>query len=366
MSAAAPRIDGVASISSLPDGAAGALPPAADAAASIARWRSLGARIADAEQPDLVAALARVDALADALRGDAIECADALAALSLDGETLAAALLHASGPHDARAVAAQWREPVVRLWRGALAMHEIESLVPAADTAGVRKPAERAQQLEGLRQMLLAMAQDARVVLIQLAQHLVRLRRVARGDDAAARATAARVTFALYAPLANRLGVWQFKWALEDLAFRCRDPETYKALAREMDGKRADREAFIAAVVAQLQAELRAAGLDADVHGRPKHLYSIWKKMQRKDVGLDALFDVRAVRVLVERTADCYTVLGIVHNLWTPIPREFDDYIARPKPNRYRSLHTAVVGPHGRTLEVQIRTREMHRANELG
>jgi GTP pyrophosphokinase len=339
---------------------------ASDPKTWVARWQALGARVGLAEREALDAAVALVASAPDGQRADAIDTADALASLSLDGETLAAALLHGSGPHDARTLQARFGDAVTRLWRGAGAMREIESLVPAADGAVARKPADHAQQLERLRQMLLAMAQDARVVLIQLAEQLVRLRHVARSDDRGVRDAAARVTFALYAPLANRLGVWQFKGALEDLAFRCSDPDTYRALARELDGKRGDREAFIARVVDQLQTELRAAGLEADVHGRPKHLYSIWKKMQRKDVGLDALFDVRAVRVLVERTSDCYTALGIVHNLWTPIPREFDDYIARPKPNRYRSLHTAVEGPEGRTLEVQIRTREMHRANELG
>jgi GTP pyrophosphokinase len=333
-----------------------------DSAALIARWRSAGARVSPAEEADVTVALASAT---DARRSDAVETADALASLGLDGETLAAALLLVGVEPDDRGVAPRHRDPVVRLWRGAQAMGQIAALVPAADAAA-RKAPDHAAQIEGLRQMLLAMAQDARVVLIKLACELVRVRRVARDGTAVERATAARETFALFAPLANRLGVWQFKWALEDLAFRCSDPDTYRAIARELDGKRTDREAFIAQVVDRLRDDLREAGIAADVHGRPKHLYSIWKKMQRKDVGVDDLFDVRAVRVLVDRQADCYAALGVVHNLWTPIPREFDDYIARPKPNRYRSLHTAVTGPQGKTLEVQIRTREMHRANELG
>ncbi len=181
-----------------------------------------------------------------------------------------------------------------------------------------------------------------------------------------AREDAAREALELFSPLANRLGVWQLKWELEDLAFRCLEPETYRDLARELDEKRKDRETYIGEVIRILRIELEAAGIVAEVSGRPKHIYSIWRKMQRKGVGLDDLFDVRAVRVMVDDVKDCYAVLGIVHNLWTPIPREFDDYIARPKANDYRSLHTAVVGPDSRVLEVQVRTHDMHQHAELG
>ena len=225
---------------------------------------------------------------------------------------------------------------------------------------------DRGPQLEALRKMLLAMVQDVRVVLVKLADEVVRLRELARTGTEADRREAARETLELTAPLANRLGVWQLKWELEDLALRCEEPDTYRAIARELDGKRADREAFIARLAGELREALARAGVRAELTGRPKHIYSIWKKMQRKDLGFKDLFDVRAVRVLVEDVEDCYTALGVVHDLWTPIPREFDDYIARPKPNGYRSLHTAVVGPDDKVLEVQIRTREMHQANELG
>ncbi len=170
----------------------------------------------------------------------------------------------------------------------------------------------------------------------------------------------------LFAPLANRLGVWQLKWELEDLALRCLEPDTYKAIARELHEKRPEREAYIAEVARQLERELAAEGVRAQVVGRPKHIYSIYSKLKRKDLTLKELFDVRGVRVLVDDVKECYAALGLVHSLWTPLPKEFDDYIAKPKPNNYRSLHTAVVGPDGKVLEVQIRTHEMHRHNEYG
>jgi GTP pyrophosphokinase len=230
---------------------------------------------------------------------------------------------------------------------------------------GITKSQQPAQ-LEALRKMLLAMVQDVRVVLIELADHLQDLRYALKSDDAAKRRALAETTRDIFAPLANRLGVWQVKWELEDLAFRILEPDTYKTIARTLDEKRLDRERYIEALIAQLKGELARAGIHAEVSGRPKHLYSIYKKMQRKSVGFEALHDVRAVRVLVEDVKDCYAALGLVHHLWSPIPKEFDDYIAKPKTNSYRSLHTAVIGPEGRAVEVQIRTQEMHRHSELG
>jgi GTP pyrophosphokinase len=171
----------------------------------------------------------------------------------------------------------------------------------------------------------------------------------------------------IFAPLANRLGIWQIKWELEDLAFRHLEPGTYKELAARLEQRRADREKFIAEVIAKLQAELKAAGITVlEVSGRPKHIYSIWRKMQRKGVDFDQIYDIHGVRIIVPEIKDCYAALGVVHTLWKPIPGEFDDYIATPKDNMYRSLHTAVVGPNGKPLEVQIRTPEMHRTAELG
>jgi GTP pyrophosphokinase len=176
----------------------------------------------------------------------------------------------------------------------------------------------------------------------------------------------AHESMSLYAPLANRLGVWQLKWELEDLSFRYREPETYKRIARQLDEKRIEREDFIAAAVARLQAELLAVGVAAEVYGRPKHIYSIWNKMRAKNLDFERVYDVRAVRIVVDEIKDCYTALGIVHHLWQPIHGEFDDYISHPKGNYYRSLHTAVTAADGRALEVQIRTRDMHEHAELG
>ena len=221
-------------------------------------------------------------------------------------------------------------------------------------------------ELEGLRKMLLAIVQDIRVVLIKLADQLQSLRHFAGSGDEEARLKAAVKTRDIYAPLANRLGIWQIKWELEDLSFRILEPETYKKIAGLLDERRVDRERFIETAIAELKGELEAAGIRGEISGRPKHIYSIYKKMQRKNLGFEGIYDVRAIRVLVDDVKDCYAVLGIAHDLWTPIPGEFDDYIAKPKENGYSSLHTGVIGPEGKALEVQIRTREMHHASEMG
>jgi GTP pyrophosphokinase len=197
-------------------------------------------------------------------------------------------------------------------------------------------------QLEGLRKMLLAMAQDVRVVLIKLADHMQSMRYLVKCDDVQLRHDMARLTRDLFAPLANRLGVWQLKWELEDLALRILEPETYKRIASLLDEKRSDRERYIEAATERLRAEFSRARIKADVSGRPKHIYSIYNKMRRKAVAFDAVYDVRAVRVLVDGIDECYAALDVVHRLWTPLPGEFDDYIAKPKGNDYRSLHTAV------------------------
>ena len=218
---------------------------------------------------------------------------------------------------------------------------------------------------EGLRRLLLAIIRDLRVVYLLLARQLARLRAAARLAEGERRALA-ELTADIHAPLANRLGIWQLKWELEDLAFRHLQPETYKRIAALLDERRADRETYIAQCVKALRGALLEHGIEADVAGRPKHIYSIWKKMQRKGVEFGELYDIRALRVLTGSVSDCYAALGVTHALWPNLPGEFDDYIARPKGNDYRSLHTAVVGPQGKTLEVQIRTREMHRAAELG
>ncbi len=221
------------------------------------------------------------------------------------------------------------------------------------------------EQNEVLRKMVLGMVEDVRVVLIRLASRTQTLRWFAK-NETPERAAYARETLDIYSPLANRLGVWQLKWELEDLSFRYLEPELYKRIAGMLDERRIERERYIAAAIATLARELQAAGLKARIHGRPKHIYSIWNKMRVKSLDFSQLYDVRALRVIVPEVKDCYTALGSVHNLWQPIPREFDDYISRPKGNLYQSLHTAVVGPAGKTLEVQIRTEEMHRHAEFG
>ena len=218
---------------------------------------------------------------------------------------------------------------------------------------------------EGLRRLLLAIIRDLRVVLILLSEQLERLRAAASAPAEEQKALA-ELTADIHAPLANRLGIWQLKWELEDLAFRFLQPETYQRIARLLDEKRTGRERFIEEAKQKIRAALAEAGVNAQVDGRPKHIFSIWKKMQRKGLDFSELYDIRAIRVLVDDVADCYAALGLVHQLWTPVPSEFDDYIAKPKGNDYRSLHTAVIGPEGRTLEVQIRTHAMHEHAELG
>jgi len=221
------------------------------------------------------------------------------------------------------------------------------------------------RQAETVRKMLLAVVSDPRLVLAKLAEQLVQLRH-AKDLPAEARERLAVEARAVLAPLANRLGVWQLKWELEDLAFRHLEPEEYRHIAAELNERRADRERYIQEVCDVLRAELAKGGVKADVYGRPKHIYSIHRKMQRKHLAFEEVFDVRAVRIVVDSIPECYAALGIVHGLWTYIPGEFDDYIATPKGNFYRSIHTAVIGPQSRSLEVQIRTREMHEHAELG
>ena len=221
------------------------------------------------------------------------------------------------------------------------------------------------QQAENIRKMFLAMADDIRVVLIKLADRLHNMRTLyALPPDKQQRI--AGQTLEIYAPLAERLGMWSVKWELEDLAFKTLEPDSYDELARMLDTRRKAREAFIQRAIETLRPELKRAGLEAELSGRPKHLYSIWKKMQRKGAEIGEIYDVYAIRILVEEVKDCYAALGIVHSLWRPIPGQFDDYIAVPKPNLYQSLHTAVMALDGQPLEIQIRTRAMHQVSEVG
>ncbi len=283
---------------------------------------------------------------------------ESLLRLGADGEMLAAAVIHAfPGMRERVDAAVEGGFPgVAALLDGQRAAEPVWTLHAQQD---------HGRGSEGLRRLLLAMVRDLRVVPILLARQLARMRQATSRPDAERRRLA-ELTRDIHAPLANRLGIWQLKWELEDLAFRFLEPATYRQIARLLDEKRGDREGYVAEVRDVLHAALQAQGIEADVAGRPKHIYSIWKKMQRKGVPIGELYDLRAVRVLVDDVAACYAALGIVHATWVPIPSEFDDYIARPKRNDYRSLHTAVIGPGGKTLEVQIRTHEMHRQAELG
>ncbi len=291
-----------------------------------------------------------------------LEIVTILVSIDSDDETCAAALLVAAMPRnaiDSAVIVDAFGIDVWELVNGVLRAGRIDSI----STQPVTGAGNLA--LEALRKMLLALADDVRVVLIKLAERVVFMRSITKADEATRR-LAAQQTKDLFAPLANRLGVFQVKWELEDFSFRFLEPELYKRIALLLDGKRNEREAYIARVLEALRIEMKSLGIDAELAGRPKHIFSIHRKMQSKNVPFERLYDIRAIRVLVDSVADCYAVLGLAHDLWQPIQGEFDDYIAQPKANNYRSLHTAVVGPEGKTLEVQIRTREMHAASEHG
>jgi len=284
-----------------------------------------------------------------------------LAGMQFDAETVAAALI-SSLPEallTTDAIGTVLSEPVSHLALGAARLHQMDRLLAETQT-------ESQDQSEALRQMLLAMTDDIRVVLIKLADRCQALRELTGGDPELRRKIAQDARD-LYAPLANRLGVWQLKWELEDLACRYLEPDTYKHIARSLDERRMDREWYIEKVIAQVKNELHRDGIaTVAVSGRPKHIASILAKMRKKHLDFEEVYDVRAVRVLVKDIKDCYHALGLIHSLWQPIPGQFDDYISRPKGNGYKSLHTAVVGPENKALEIQIRTFDMHQEAELG
>ena len=296
-----------------------------------------------------------------------------LVGLKLDADCRLAALLFAVPRFDDEGVIKvkeRFGEGAAELVNGIFRLNRLRPItkgfVAHSADSGEQKPAEVKAQIEILRKMLLAMVEDIRVVLLRLASRTQTLRHYAMEPNEL-RVSVARETLELYSPLANRLGVWELKWELEDLSFRFLHPDTYKKIAKQLDEKRGEREQFITDAVARLKRELAAVGInDVEIYGRPKHIYSIWKKMQQKKLDFSEVYDVRAVRVLVDDVKDCYMVLSIIHHLWQPIPGEFDDYIAHPKGNFYRSLHTAVIGPENKALEVQIRTFEMHEHSEYG
>jgi GTP pyrophosphokinase len=224
---------------------------------------------------------------------------------------------------------------------------------------------ESRDQVDNVRRMLVAMIDDVRVAIVKLAERIIALR-TAKAAPPSRQERIANEVLAVFAPLANRLGIWRLKWQLEDLAFRYQNREEYRRIASRLDGKRIEREANVSSVGSVLATALAGEGITAEIHGRAKHIYSIWRKMRAKNIDFDQVYDVRALRVVVSTIRECYAALGVIHTHWRHIPQEFDDYIANPKENGYRSIHTAVVGPDQRTVEVQIRTREMHRDAELG
>ncbi len=302
----------------------------------------------------------------------ALGVANTLAYLSSDAETRIAGLMFELTVLDPKAVAgleARVGREATDLVTGIRQLIRLRDMTVGQQTVGRGKNAaqQAVAQVETLRKMLLAMATDMRVVVVRLASCVTTLRYFADNKifNDMTRAYG-RETLDLYAPLANRLGIWQLKWELEDLSFRFIEPETYKRIAKMLEEKRMMREGFVHTAIVRLQDELAAAGIKAEVFGRPKHIYSIWSKMRGKELDFNELYDVRAFRVIVADDKTCYTVLGVVHNVWTPIPKEFDDYISRPKPNGYQSLHTVVMAEDGRPLEVQIRTKEMHNFAEYG
>ena len=295
-----------------------------------------------------------------------LQAALMVADMDLLAESVAATVLT-----DVSAYADNWEERVTEACGAAVAnlvkgIDEVQKLTHFAKVDSLATPEERAAQAETMRKMLLAMVSDIRVVLIKLALRTRTMQFLSQTPDSPAKRALAKETLDIFAPLANRLGVWQLKWQLEDLGFRHYNPEEYRRIACLLDEKRDERLEYIERFLAQLKAAVGQAGIECDVAGRPKHIYSIYRKMVKKKLDFDGLYDIRAVRVLVNTVPECYSVLGIVHSLWQPIPGEFDDYIANPKGNGYKSLHTVIVGPEDKGIEVQIRTNEMHEFNEFG
>jgi len=289
----------------------------------------------------------------------AIEMVEILAELNLDPESLATAYLTPYFLNDLislEIIEEQLGNNIAMLLTGVAQMATISTL---------SHQGKGTMQVDNIRKMLLTMVEDVRAVVIKLAEQVCHLRNVKDADEEE-RVIAAKETADIFAPLANRLGIGQLKWELEDLSFRYLHPDTYKGIAKQLDDKRLAREAYMEDMVEQVKNRLSEAGIEAQVYGRPKHIYSIFKKMQQKNYEFDQLFDIRAMRIVVERLQDCYGALGIVHTNWRHLNKEFDDYVATPKQNGYQSIHTVVFGPEGKTVEIQIRTSDMHQDAELG
>lgn len=302
------------------------------------------------------------EAITNPLLVRGVEMAGILLMLSMDLGTLKAAIIYPfveAGLISQERMDEDFGPKIAKLVEGVLEMEAIRSLQT------LHRSETSPEQVDNVRRMLLAMVEDVRAVVIKLAERIACLREAKKADEETRVLMAQEITN-IYAPLANRLGIGQLKWELEDLAFRYLHPDTYKQIAKQLDEKRLDRERYIREFVQSLRDGLKEAGVEAEVYGRPKHIYSIWRKMQKKHLEFNELFDVRAVRVVTKRLQDCYAALGIVHTHFHHIPREFDDYVANPKPNGYQSIHTVVVGPEGKTVEIQIRTDQMHQDAELG
>jgi GTP diphosphokinase / guanosine-3',5'-bis(diphosphate) 3'-diphosphatase len=296
--------------------------------------------------------------------------AETVAGLRLDTATVVAALLHDVSEDCGVPMAeleSRFGREAARLVDGVTKLDKMQWL--HVDDGREAEPKRRVdgQDLwaENMRKMLLAMAEDIRVVLIKLADRLHNMKTL-QYRPPEKRRRVAQETMEIYAPLANRLGIWDIKWQLEDLSFRYLEPDKYHEIADKLASRRALREKYIERVIETLRAELDAHGIKAELSGRPKHIYSIYRKMQRRGVDIDQIYDQLAVRILVEAIPDCYTALGIVHSIWRPLPGQFDDYIATPKESMYQSLHTTVLALDGRPLEIQIRTHDMHQVAEYG
>ncbi|WP_421865626.1 GTP diphosphokinase [Motiliproteus sp.] len=294
-----------------------------------------------------------------------LEMAGILAELRLDQDALVASILYRAVREKRlplERVRDEFGAPVAKLIDGVLQMAAIGTLLhPTPDSV----LGQSEGQLDNVRKMLVTMIEDVRVALIKISERTCAIRAVKNGNRKK-RYRVAREVFDVYAPLAHRLGIGHIKWELEDLSFRYLQPNAYKQIASLLAEKRLDRQQYIDDVLYRLKTEMANIGIDAELMGRAKHIYSIWRKMKRKNIDFHQVYDVRAVRMLVPEVRDCYAALGIVHGLWKNIPHEFDDYIASPKKNGYRSLHTAVIGPEGKVLEIQIRTHDMHDDAELG
>ena len=291
-----------------------------------------------------------------------LEMVEILSALNLDTDSLCAAFI--CPLYEYNCISLDYIEEIFSkkiylLCKGVSQMEAIKALNQSQSSQ------VSANQIDNVRRMLLAMVEDVRAVVIKLAERLCHLRLVKNSDEET-RVLAAKETSNIYAPLANRLGIGQLKWELEDLSFRYLHPNVYKTIAKQLDEKRLDREQYMTDFVANIAEQLKSSGIKGCVYGRPKHIYSIWKKMQQKSLDFEQLFDVRAVRIVVDELQGCYGALGLVHTSWNHLSKEFDDYVATPKSNGYQSIHTVVIGPEGKTIEIQIRTQQMDDDAELG